>query len=281
MLISIASGKGGTGKTLVATSLACAIKDTYSVELIDCDVEEPNAHIFINPEFTVSEVVETPVPKIDESKCNHCAKCSKACVFNAIAILNESVLTFPDLCHGCGVCAFVCERKAITEVPYRTGLIEKGYAPGIKFKQGKLDIGRAMATPVIKKLKEDAGKEQDVTFIDSPPGTSCSMVEAVDASDLCLLVTESTPFGLNDLELALQTINQLGVPGAVIINRARPEDRRVEQYCQQNQVPILMQIPLDYSIARLYSKGITLALGSPQWRENFRHLFEKTKELVR
>ena len=154
MIISVASGKGGTGKTLVATSLALSLKDKYNVQLLDCDVEEPNDHIFLQPNITRSEAVSIPVPGIDEEKCTHCGICAEVCAYNAIAVLGEHVLTFPELCHGCGACSYLCPEKAISEVPHDIGVIETGHAGSIDFGHGKLSIGQAMAPPVIRKVKE-------------------------------------------------------------------------------------------------------------------------------
>ena len=278
MIISLASGKGGTGKTLVATSLAFFLKDALRVQLIDCDVEEPNDHIFLKPVIDSSKIVTVPVPKVDTDKCTRCGLCAKVCAYNAIAVFGEHIMTFPQLCHGCGACSYLCPEKAIAEEGREAGVIEQGYADGIEFAQGRLTIGEAMAPPVIKKVKELA-IDEGVVILDVPPGTSCPVVEAVRGSDFCLLVTEPTPFGLNDLALAVETVRELGIPCGIILNRAGVGNEKVEEYCQKENIPILLKIPLDTEIARLYSKGITLAEGKPQWQEDFRQLFDKIKEL--
>ncbi len=278
MLISIASGKGGTGKTLVATSLALTLKDSHRVKLLDGDVEEPNDHVFLKPDISGSQPVFIPVPKIDEAKCTRCGKCAEVCAYNAIAVLGEHVLTFPQLCHGCGACSYLCPEKAITEEKREMGVVEWGGADGIDFVQGRLTVGEAMAPPVIRMVKKHA--DGDVTIIDSPPGTSCPVVEAVEGSDFCLLVTEPTPFGLNDLVLAVETVRQLGIACGVVLNRAGVGDNRVEEYCRSQNIPILLTIPLDTEIARMYSRGITLAEGMPEWQDSFRRLFERIKEIV-
>jgi MinD superfamily P-loop ATPase len=279
MVISVASGKGGTGKTLVATSLALSLKDSHKVMLLDCDVEEPNAHILMKPKITSSEPVLIPVPKVDETRCTYCGKCAQVCAYNAIAVLGNHVLTFAQLCHGCGACSYLCPEKAISEEPRQTGIVEWGHANGVNFVHGKLTIGEAMAPPVIRRVKQQASNEGTV-IIDVPPGTSCPVVEAIKGSDFCLLVTEPTPFGLNDLILAVETVRQLNIPCGVVLNRAGVGDAGVEEYCRKENIPILLTIPLDTEIARLYSRGITLVKGMPEWKERFLTLFEWIQEIA-
>jgi MinD superfamily P-loop ATPase len=279
MIISIASGKGGTGKTLVATSLALALKDSGKVKLLDGDVEEPNDHVFLKPDISGSQPVFTLVPKVDEAKCTLCGKCAEVCAYNAIAVLGEHVLTFHELCHGCGACSYLCPEKAISEEKRPTGVVEWGGADGIDFVQGKLTVGEAMPSPVIRKVKE-RGDSDGITIIDSPPGTSCPVVTTIEGSDFCLLVTEPTPFGLNDLVLAVETTRQMGIACGVVLNRAGVGDNSVEEYCRRENIPILLTIPLDTEIARFYSRGITLAEGMPEWQEKFVGLFERIKEIV-
>jgi MinD superfamily P-loop ATPase len=279
MIISIASGKGGTGKTLVATSLALALKDSLRVKLLDGDVEEPNDHVFLKPNVKGRQPVFIPVPKIDETKCNQCGQCAEVCAYNAIAVLGEHVLTFPELCHGCGACSYLCPEKAIAEENREMGMVEWGDADGIDFVQGKLTVGEAMAPPVIRAVKRYADS-QGLTIIDSPPGTSCPVVTNIEGSDFCLLVTEPTPFGLNDLVLAIETVRQLGIACGVVLNRAGVGDNSVEDYCRKENIPILLTIPLETEIARLYSRGITLVEGRPEWKERFIGLFQKIKEIA-
>lgn len=279
MIISIASGKGGTGKTLIATSLAFSLKKNHQVQLLDCDVEEPNDHLFMNPIGTQQETVSIPVPEIDKEKCNFCGKCAEVCAYKAIAVWGQQVMTFDQLCHGCGACSCFCPEKAIYEKPRAIGIIEKGQAEGIDFVQGKLNVGEAMSPPVIRKVKE-SGSKGEITIIDSPPGTSCPVITAVKNSDFCLLVTEPTPFGLNDLTLALEVVRKLKIPCGVVINRHIDGETQVEQYCQNEGIPILLKIPLDTEIARFYSRGVTLVKGLPQWGDSFRRLYEKIQEIV-
>lgn len=279
MIISVASGKGGTGKTLVATSLALSLKEDVSVKILDCDVEEPNDHILLKPDITGGEAVSIPVPKVDESKCTYCGKCAQACAYHAIAVLGKHVLTFPQLCHGCGACSYLCPEEAISEENRETGIVEWGQSDGLGFAHGKLTVGEAMAPPVIRRVKKLADRE-DIVVIDVPPGTSCPVVEAVKGSDFCLLVTEPTPFGLNDLILAVEMVRELNIPCGIVLNRAGVGDGKVEEYCNKQGIPIFLTIPLDMEIARLYSRGLPLVQGFPEWRDRFRRLFDSIKEIV-
>jgi MinD superfamily P-loop ATPase len=279
MIISVASGKGGTGKTLVATSLALSLKDRYKVQLLDCDVEEPNDHILMKPDITRKEAVSIPVPKVDEGNCTHCGKCAEVCAYHAIAVLGEYVLTFPELCHGCGACSYLCPEKAITETPHDIGIIETGDAGGIAFGHGKLSIGQPMAPPVIRRVKSLIDRDS-LVIIDTSPGTSCPVVEAIKGSDFCLLVTEPTPFGLNDLMLAVETVRQLGIPCGIVLNRAGVGDGKTEEYCRKENIPILLTIPLDTNIASFYSRGVPLVEGMPDYKKDFIGLYEKIEEVV-
>ncbi len=277
MIISVASGKGGTGKTLVATNLALSLKDRLRVQLLDCDVEEPNAHIFLKPKITQSEAVCIPVPVVDEEKCTHCRRCAEVCVYKAIAVLKNKVLVFPQLCHGCGACSYLCPDHALSEQGKEIGVVELGRADGLDFVHGRLSIGEAMAPPVIRKVKQHIDAKK-VAIIDVSPGTSCPVVEAVRGSDFCLLVTEPTPFGLNDLVLAVEMIRKMSIPCGIVINRAGVGDGKVEEYCSRENIPILLTIPLDARIASLYSRGQALVEGMPEWRQRFLDLFDLIRE---
>jgi MinD superfamily P-loop ATPase len=276
VIISVASGKGGTGKTLIATSLALSLSRKGKVQLLDCDVEEPNDHIFLNPTFTQRESVYVPIPTVDETKCTYCGKCAEVCAYNAIAVLKGKVLVFPELCHGCGACSYLCPEQAISEEGKEIGIVEAGKSGDVEFVHGKLSIGEIMAPPLIRKVKEYLRRD-GTAIIDVSPGTSCPVVEAVKGSDFCLLVTEPTPFGLNDLTLAVEVARELGIPCGVIINRAGVGDGKVEEYCLKESIPLLLKIPLDTEIARLYSMGIPLVQGMPEWEEHFCKLFDKVK----
>ncbi len=279
MIISVASGKGGTGKTLVSTSLAISLRDNEKVRFLDCDVEEPNAHLFLKPEITEIKTVSVPVPSVDEDKCTYCGKCSEVCAFNAIIVIGKHIMTFPQLCHGCGACSYLCPESAISEEAREAGIIERGNSKGMEFIHGKLMIGEAMSPPVIRAVKTYADRD-NLTIIDVPPGTSCPVVEAIKGSDFCLLVTEPTPFGLNDFTLAVETVRELGIPCGVVLNRAGVGNGKINEYCEKENIPILLTIPLDTEIARLYSRGIPLVENLTRWREDFIELFQKIKVLV-
>jgi MinD superfamily P-loop ATPase len=216
---------------------------------------------------------------VNEEKCTRCGKCAEVCAYNAIAVIEQKVLVFPELCHGCGACSYLCPEKAISEKQNEIGIIEKGHADGVDFVHGKLAIGKAMAPPIIRRVKEMITKD-GVAIIDSSPGTSCPVMEAVRDSDFCLLVTEPTPFGLNDLILAIEAVRKLGIACGVVINRAGVGDNKTEEYCLKEGIPILLTIPLDTEIAHLYSKGIPLVEGKPQWKKKFLKLFNDIREIV-
>jgi MinD superfamily P-loop ATPase len=279
MIISVASGKGGTGKTLVATSLALSLSDNYKVQLLDCDVEEPNANILLRLAINQSYPVHIPIPKVDETKCTYCGKCAEVCAYNAIAVFKNKVLVFPELCHGCGACSYLCPESAISEEGREMGVVERGDSGNLELIQGRLNVGEAMAPPVIREVKKYIDPA-NIVIIDVPPGTSCPVVEAVKGSDFCLLVTEPTPFGLNDLALAVEVVRELGIPCGVVINRVGVGNQEVEQYCQREGIPILLRIPLDRKIALLYSKGIPLVEGMPRWREEFLRLFQDITDVI-
>jgi len=277
MIISIASGKGGTGKTLVATSLALSLGDNGKVQLLDCDVEEPNDHVFLKPNFTSRESVFIPIPRVDEEKCTYCGKCAEVCAYNAVAVMRKKVLVFAELCHGCGACSYLCPEGAISEEGREVGVVEIGYSNGVQFVQGRLNVGEAMAPPVIRKVKQHIDPEATV-IIDVSPGTSCPVVESVKGSNFCLLVTEPTPFGLNDLVLAAEVVRKLDIPRGVVVNRCGIGDSSVEEFCREQGIPVMLTIPLDTQIAYNYSRGVTLVEGMPQWQDRFLQLFDKVKE---
>jgi len=279
MKIAVASGKGGTGKTLVAVSLALSISTSKRVQLLDCDVEEPNDYLFLNPEFSRIDPVLIQVPEVDEKKCTYCGECARVCAYHAIAVIASQILVFPQLCHGCGACSYLCPQNAITERGREIGVVESAQVKGIDFIHGKLTIGEALAPPVVRAVKQHTRAEGTV-IIDVSPGTSCPVVEAVKGCDFCLLVTESTPFGLNDLVLAVGMVRKLEVPFSVVLNRAGTGDGKTVEYCRKEGIQILLTIPLDTEIARHYSRGIPLVEGMPELREHFIELFGKITEMA-
>jgi len=291
MVIAVASGKGGTGKTTVAVNLAlCLDSCLEEVGFLDCDVEEPNAHLFLKPQIHESEPVNLLVPQINEEKCTYCGRCSEICAYNAIAILKNKVLVFSELCHSCGGCKLLCPKDAIEEVARPIGVLEKGNAGFIWFTHARLNLGEALAVPLVRAVKrtglyisgkkKEVNRNNQVTIIDVPPGTSCPVIESVKESDFCLLVTEPTPFGLNDLILAVEMLKKLKIACAVLINRSSVGDRKVDEYCQRERIPILMRIPLDKNIAIAYSKGIPIIEVKPGYKKDFLGLYRQIKKLV-
>jgi MinD superfamily P-loop ATPase len=276
MKVAVASGKGGTGKTLIAISLALSLED---VQLLDCDVEEPNDHIFIKPTELESEPVTLGVPKILEDKCDYCGACSEFCQYNALFVVGETAMVFPELCHSCGGCTIVCPRDAIIEEPREIGRIIKGRGEGIELIYGELNIGEPMAVPIISAVKKE-GRDNGTIIIDSPPGSACPVVEAVHGSDYCILVTEPTPFGLHDLEVAVEVIEQMEIPMGVVVNFAGIGDREVYDFCLKKDIPILLEIPFDRRIAELYSRGIPYVKEMPEWMDRYRVLYKRIEELI-
>ena len=275
MIVAIGSGKGGTGKTIIATSIAIVLgRHHIPVQLIDCDVEEPNASLFLNPTIHSRQPVKVMVPKIDEERCTLCGQCADFCRFNAIAVLPDKVLTFPEMCHSCTGCLKICPTEAIKSSYREIGIIELGTAGEVQFAHGRLNVGEARAIPIIQELQSFINPTRMV-ILDAPPGTSCPFVETVRRSDFCILVAEPTPFGLNDLKLAVEVTETLGVPRGVIINRSDIGDRKVEQYCKEMQIEVLMSIPHQRSIAEAYSRGQALVEAMPQYAGAFLELKDK------
>ncbi|HEM61919.1 MAG TPA: (4Fe-4S)-binding protein [Chloroflexi bacterium] len=281
MIVSIASGKGGTGKTTVAVNLALSLAsnaDAPKILFLDCDVEEPNAHLFLNPTITEREVVNILIPHVDETLCAHHGRCTQVCQFHAIAALPDTTLVFPELCHGCGSCTLACPEQAISEHPHQLGIIEAGRAGQIRFAHGILNVGEPMATPIIRRLKQRIDESYDLAILDAPPGTACPVVESMRGADYVLMVTEPTPFGLHDLRLAVQVArDELRLPVGVVVNQDGIGDKGVDEYCSSEGIPILMRIPLDRRIAEAYSEGITIVEALPEYRERFAELMERIK----
>ncbi len=287
MQITVASGKGGTGKTTVAVNLALSLVAAgKGVTFLDCDVEEPNAHIFLKPRIEREEQTGILIPEVNDELCTYCGRCAEVCVFHAIAVIGRQVLVFPELCHGCGSCAYNCPEEAITEVLRPTARLRWGYAGYVghrlTFGEGVLDVGQAMATPVIRELKRKGLSDKGgIAILDAPPGNSCPVVETMRGSDFVLLVTEPTPFGLHDLRLALQVArDELGLPCGVVINRDGVGDDSVDRFCAEAGIPVLMRIPLDRRIAETYADGQRVIEVLPDYRGAFFELYRAIEQEV-
>lgn len=278
MIVSVASGKGGTGKTTVATNLALALD--RELGFLDCDVEEPNAHLFIQPAIEKRETVYLPVPQVDEDKCSQCGKCAEICQFKAIVTVADTVMVFPELCHACGGCAAVCPEDAITEVGRELGVIESGTRDKIAFAHGISRVGEAMSPPLIRRVR-DLTEPDRLTLIDAPPGTSCPVIAAMKDTDFVLLVTEPTPFGLNDLKLAVGAVDILGIPRGLVINRSDVGDDAVRAYAEAVNLPVLAEIPFDRRIAEAYSRGESLVAAIDGMKETFVRLYHEIETLAK
>lgn len=276
MILSIAGGKGGTGKTTVAVNIALSLKN---VQLLDCDVEEPNAHLLLTPKIHETKPVYLPVPQIDEKVCDHCGKCSQFCEQNALFVSPEKVLVFSELCNGCGGCVIVCPKEAISEKKRKIGTVRIGLSGDVELVYGELEVGEPMGVPVIKEVKKQV-KNDKITIIDSPPGTSCPVIESIHGSDYCLLAAEPTPFGLHDLKIMVEVLKEVGIPCGIVVNCAGIGDRKLYEYCEENNIPILLEIPFQRKIAELYSRGIPFTSKMPKWRDEFQTLFNEIKDRV-
>jgi len=328
MIITVASGKGGTGKTTVAVSLALSITADHvglaqsatttddradpllscNPLFLDCDVEEPNAALFLRPTIQERREVGLMIPEVDLEKCTYCGRCAEVCQYHAIAVVGEKVLVFPELCHGCGSCTLNCPTGAIHEVLNVIGTIERGWAGlppapgsppsypphggphggggkgGVEFAQGTMNVGEPMAVPIIRQLKQwaipaDPGNRP--VILDASPGTACPVVESIRGAEFVLMVTEPTPFGLHDLRLAVEVArDELGLPVGVVINRDGVGDQGVDDYCAAESIPILMRIPLDRRIAEAYSDGGTLVEALPEYRAKFIQLYRRITDHI-
>jgi len=275
MKIAVSSGKGGTGKTTVATNLAVtASRAGRSVGYLDCDVEEPNGFLFLKPHVTEIRPVNVSIPAVDTDKCNGCGQCGQICQYSAIVSMNKQVLVFAELCHGCAGCWLVCPTGAITESRRQTGQLDVGQAGDVHCVQGLLNLGEAMSPPVIRAVKA-AAPVAELLIYDSPPGTSCPVIESIRDADFVLLVTEPTPFGLNDLKLAVDVVRALMLPFAVVINRADVGDDETARYCQEQNIDILAEIPDDRKVAEAYSRGEMACDAIPEYQNIYRELLAK------
>jgi MinD superfamily P-loop ATPase len=283
MIVAVASGKGGTGKTTVTAALA-AVWDG-PVTAVDLDVEEPNLHLFLHPDMAGSETAYMMVPAVDETLCTYCGACSELCQFKAIGVMGQAIVTFPEMCHGCGGCLAVCPTKAITPGQRELGQISWGQAGRTDFFSGTLRVGEAMSPPLMRQVKARVAQKLAAqggdAIIDAPPGVSCPAVNAVMDSDVILLVTEPTPFGFYDFRLAREAFAPLEKPMAAVINRAGLGNDDIYQFCREQGLPILAEIPYDRAIAEAYSRGLIIASVSDELRETFTRLRDKIRELAR
>ncbi len=269
MIIAVASGKGGTGKTTVAVNLARAAD--MPVQLLDCDVEEPNAHLFLRGESVKNRPVTIPVPEVEQSLCEGCGLCADICQFNAIAVPAGHPIIFPELCHGCGGCTMVCPTGAITDKQRRVGDLETLQCGNIQLIQGRLDVGVPTAPPLIREVIAAARSDKPI-IIDAPPGTSCPVIAAVRKAEFVILVTEPTPFGLNDLKLAVDMIREIKIPFGVLINRVGVGDDRVHRFCRDQNIDIVLELPDDRRIAEAYSRGELIIDALPEYADRFGQL---------
>ena len=283
MKIAVLAGKGGTGKTTVATNLAYALhKVGKSVQLLDADAEEPNSHVFFDINYSKEEDVNILIPKIDRNICTHCGECARACEFSAISVSPKHIMVFEYLCHGCGVCSMVCPVKAISEIPKPIGKVRLGVTKeGMAFGEGVLNIGEPSAVRIIRQLKKHMDENVDVIVIDSPPGTSCPVVEILQNMDYALLVTEPTPFGLHDLKLSVKMVKEMGIPMGVVLNRYDGAYTKVEEYLKEEKLPLMMKIPYDVEIAHSYSNGKLFSDVKKEYVKKFNALYEQIEANVR
>lgn len=282
MRIAVASGKGGTGKTTIATSLALSLVVNGEVHYVDCDVEAPNGHIFLKPQITHQSNAVIRIPVINKDTCSLCGRCVEVCQFHALAKIGKMIMTFPQLCHGCGSCTVNCPESAIEELANPIGVIESGVtAHGLNFSQGRLNISEPMSTPVIRQLKKSiTTKDESIVVLDAPPGASCSVVETLRGVDFVLLIAEPTPFGVHDLKQMIGIVTEMGIPAGVIINREKAMFMPLKDLCTEVHIPILMNIPFDRRIAAGLAEGLTLIEINPDYSQRLQDVYRQISSII-
>lgn len=281
MIIAVASGKGGTGKTTIAVNLAAAAGKSSRVNYLDLDVETPNSHIFLKPKIQWQEDVSKDLPVIDQEKCTLCDACAEICAFNAMAIVGNNVLVFPDMCHSCKFCGVVCAEKAINDQPFKIGEISGGNVDNLWFAQGLLNIGESSAHKIVQTLKNRVMVDAGLTIVDLPPGTGCSVVEGLKGSDFCILVAESTLFGLFDMSMTVEILRKLNIPFGIVINRSLDSGQAIKQYAEKDNIPILQTIAFDRAIAECCSCGNMIYHELPVYQKSFHDILEAVEELIK
>jgi MinD superfamily P-loop ATPase len=280
MRISVISARSGTGKTLVATSLALSLsREKSALQFLDCDVEKPDAHLFLKPSLSRGKPVSILVPKLVKEQCIYCGKCGKVCAYNAIVTFAKNVLIFPELCRGCGACSYVCTPKALTEEIREIGIIENGRSGAIKFVHGRLSPGGILPLSLVHKIREQELR-RGIVIVDVAAGTSSQVVKAIEGSDFCLLAAVPDTTGNQPLNRVTETLKRLDMPSGVVLNFSGAGDNEIKEYCAIKEIPILLTIPVDIKIARNYSNGITLTAGLPEWQDRFSGLLNKIRELI-
>ncbi|QQY79851.1 MinD superfamily P-loop ATPase [Keratinibaculum paraultunense] len=274
MNIAVLSGKGGTGKTTISTNLALLLKANY----IDCDVEEPNGFIFLKPEYITKQYVEVEIPEIDEENCTLCGRCVEICKFNALAKAKDKIILFDKLCHSCGACILACPIDAIKFTKRTIGVIEQGKKGEILLKRGLLNIGEPISVPILKELLKDL-PEEEINLLDSPPGTSCNVVNVLNYADIAILVTEPTAFGLHDLKMAVELVKRLNIPFGLIINKYDENNLYLKEYIEEEGIKIVGYLPYKKEIAEAYSKGKIL-IEEKEYKDAFKNIANNIKEVL-
>lgn len=271
MRIAVLSGKGGTGKTLLSVNMAAAVSTTS--QYLDCDVEEPNGHLYFKPEELITEEVNVKIPFVDPILCNGCRKCVEFCKFNALAYINK-LIVFEDICHSCGGCTILCPENALSEKDKSIGRIERGISENVRVLSGILNIGQASGVPIINQLLKESSKSEDITIIDCPPGSACIVMESIKDADYCLLVAEPTLFGVHNLDMVVELVELFNKPYGVVINKSMNGENPVRDYCEEKGIKILEEIPFDNELGTLNSNALIATRESEKYNKLFTSILE-------